>query len=87
MFVIITYDIDEKRVAKVHKKLKKYLVWTQRSVFEGEITISKLNKCLYELENIMDKTVDSVYIYKVEYQKNIDKKVLGKDLCVHDFFL
>ncbi|SUY64384.1 CRISPR-associated endoribonuclease Cas2 [Clostridium sporogenes] len=38
MFVILTYDIEEKRINRVRKTLKKYLVWTQNSVFEGEIT-------------------------------------------------
>lgn len=38
MYVLIAYDVDAKRVAKVHKVLKKYLTWTQNSLFEGEIT-------------------------------------------------
>lgn len=50
MFVIVTYDVGEKRVNKVRKKLKMYLTWTQNSVFEGEITDGKLKKCLAELK-------------------------------------
>lgn len=39
MFVIITYDIaDMKRLNKTIKLLRKYLGWTQNSVFEGNIT-------------------------------------------------
>ena len=53
MFVIITYDIaDGKRVNKTRKTLKKYLTWTQNSVFEGSITESKLKKCMCELNEI-----------------------------------
>lgn len=46
MFVILTYDVGEKRVNRVRKTLKKYLTWTQNSVFEGQITDAKLHKCL-----------------------------------------
>lgn len=34
-YYIVVYDINEKRVAKVHKILRAYLQWRQRSVFEG----------------------------------------------------
>lgn len=33
MYVLVAYDVDAKRVAKVHKVLKKYLTWTQNSLF------------------------------------------------------
>lgn len=62
MFVIVTYDVGEKRVNKVRKKLKMYLTWTQNSVFEGEITDGKLKKCLAELDRVLDRTEDSLYI-------------------------
>jgi len=78
MFVIITYDVDEKRVAKVCKKLRAYLDWTQNSVFEGEITKSKLMKCLSELNKIIDDT-DSIYVYTVENPKHIKKEVMGQE--------
>lgn len=84
MFVIITYDVDEKRVAKVCKKLRAYLDWTQNSVFEGEITKGKLIKCLRELEKITSDT-DSIYIYKVENPKHIVKEVMGKDRSFDKF--
>ncbi|MEZ2737847.1 CRISPR-associated endonuclease Cas2, partial [Aneurinibacillus aneurinilyticus] len=50
MYVIITYDVSEKRVGKVCRKLKEYLTWTQNSVFEGEVSKTQLLKCLAELE-------------------------------------
>ena len=44
MFVIVTYDIVEgNHLNKTRKVLKKYLTWTQNSVFEGEISESKLH--------------------------------------------
>ncbi|KYO67328.1 CRISPR-associated endonuclease Cas2 [Thermovenabulum gondwanense] len=87
MFVIITYDVSESRVNKVRKVLKKYLIWTQNSVFEGVITEAKLYKCLSEVNRIMDKREDSLYIYKVENPKNLSKDVLGICKNPEDMFL
>ncbi|MGB9856125.1 MAG: CRISPR-associated endonuclease Cas2 [Caldisericum exile] len=87
MFVIITYDVSESRVNKVRKVLKKYLIWTQNSVFEGVITEAKLYKCLSEVNKIMDKREDSLYIYKVENPQNLSKDVLGICKNPEDMFL
>ncbi|MBO8172644.1 MAG: CRISPR-associated endonuclease Cas2 [Bacillaceae bacterium] len=86
MFVIITYDVGEKRVSKVCKKLREYLEWTQNSVFEGEIQKGKLTKCLSELEDII-KEEDSIYLYKVENPRAIEKKVIGTDRSFDQLFL
>ena len=44
MFVIVTYDVAQKRVTKTMKICRKYLTHVQNSVFEGMITEGKLNK-------------------------------------------
>ncbi|WP_027726498.1 CRISPR-associated endonuclease Cas2 [Tuberibacillus calidus] len=87
MYVIITYDVAEERVAKVHKKLKEYLIWSQNSVFEGEMTKSLLKKCLFELENIIDEDVDSINIYEIENPKHLKKSFYGVDKSFDDMFL
>lgn len=87
MFVIITYDVEQKRVGKVCKKLREYLDWTQNSVFEGEITEGKLMKCLTELNKIIDKNEDSIYLYEVKNPKNIKKVVYGQEKSPIDLFL
>ncbi|ADQ41852.1 CRISPR-associated protein Cas2 [Caldicellulosiruptor acetigenus I77R1B] len=79
MFVIVTYDINEKRVNKVRKILKKYFTWVQNSVFEGEITLGKLEKCKRELLSVIEKDEDSVYFYEMEYKLVCNKKVLGQE--------
>ncbi|MDO3413383.1 CRISPR-associated endonuclease Cas2 [Saccharibacillus sp. CPCC 101409] len=86
MFVIITYDVGEKRVGKVCKKLREYLDWTQNSVFEGEITKGTLTRCLAELKTIMDDQ-DSVYLYKIDNPRNIVKEVIGEDRSFDTMFL
>lgn len=87
MYVIITYDVGEKRVAKVHKKLKEYLIWSQNSVFEGEITRTLLKKCLYELELIIDLEYDSVYVYEIKNTNNLKKYTYGIEKSFDDMFL
>jgi len=63
MKVILVYDINEKRVAKVLKTCRKYLHWVQNSVFEGEISEAKLEKLKMELRKIINEDEDSVIIY------------------------
>ncbi len=88
MFVIITYDItDDKRLNKVRKILKKYLYWSQLSTFEGEISEGKLAQCMAEVDEVIDITEDSVYVYEVRNPKNIKKKVLGIEKNYMDNFL
>lgn len=87
MFVIITYDVGEKRVNRVRKLLKKYLIWTQNSVFEGKITEGKLHKCISDLEKIIIKGNDSIYVYVVKNDKNITKDVYGVQKNFDDMFI
>lgn len=87
MFVIITYDVGQKRVGKVCKKLREYLDWTQNSVFEGEITEGKLSKCLSELDRLIDKEEDSIYLYRVNNPRNIKKIIHGQEKSPIDLFL
>lgn len=87
MFVIITYDVSEKRVNKVRKHLKKYLIWSQNSVFEGEITEGKLHKCMSEMKKIMRDKEDSIYLYIVKNPSHINKEVYGIEKNINDMFL
>lgn len=87
MFVIITYDVEEKRVNKVRKHLKKYLMWSQNSVFEGEITEGKLHKYLSELQRLIEKGADSIYIYNIKNPNNLNKQVYGIKKNIHELFL
>ncbi|HIP92572.1 MAG TPA: CRISPR-associated endonuclease Cas2 [Thermotoga sp.] len=77
MFVILTYDFNEKRVQKALKICRKYLKWVQNSVFEGNITLSKLEILKDELSNIMDKNEDSVRIYILKDERFVNKEMIG----------
>lgn len=77
MFVILSYDIKKKRVAKVMKICRKYLVHIHKSVFEGEITGAKLERLKKELERIINTNEDSICIYEMESLKFTQKEQIG----------
>lgn len=79
MFVILVYDVEERRVAKVLKKCREYLTWVQNSVFEGDITEANLKKLQMELSRIIKKEADSVIIYKFNSLKYSSREVMGLD--------
>lgn len=76
MYVILVYDIDSKRVAKMLKLCRRYLNWIQNSVFEGEITAVKLRELIHEAKGIMVEK-DSLIVFKSRDEKWLDKEVHG----------
>jgi len=79
VFVILVYDVGEERVAKVLKKCRQYLYWVQNSVFEGESTPTRLRQLYKELDKILDKSEDSVIVYKFESMKYSSREIIGRD--------
>lgn len=77
MYVILVYDIGQKRVGKMLKLCRRYLNWIQNSVFEGEITQIKLNKLLHEAGSIMVRNEDSLIIFKSRNENWLDKEIYG----------
>lgn len=78
MFVILVYDIQEKRVGKVLKKCRQYLNWVQNSVFEGEISAGNYKKLTLELDQIIQDD-DSVIIYNMRTTRYYSRDILGKE--------
>lgn len=87
MYVILVYDIGEKRVGKMLKLCRKYLNWIQNSVFEGEISEVKLKELLFTAEEIMDEETDSIIIFKSRNEKWLEKEVIGKEKNDLDNFI
>ena len=79
MFVILTYDVAVKRVAKIMKICRKYLTHVQKSVFEGMITEGKLNQLKWELTSKIVCTEDEICIYIIESLKYSSKERIGKE--------
>ena len=87
MYVILVYDIKEKRVAKMLKLCRKYLMWIQNSVFEGEITEVKLKKFEAKAREIMNMNEDSLILFKNSSAKWLEKEIIGNERCSTDNFL
>ncbi len=79
MYIILVYDIGEKRVVKMLKLCRQYLNWIQNSVFEGEITEVKLKELLNKAKLMMKKEEDSVIIFKSRSERWLEKEVIGKE--------
>ncbi|ADP77923.1 CRISPR-associated protein, Cas2 family [Methanothermus fervidus DSM 2088] len=87
MYLLIVYDVDVKRVNRVHKFLKSYLHWRQNSVFEGEVSKAQFNEIKTSLKDLIDETRDSVMIYKFPSKKYVSLYVLGIEKNTIDFIL
>jgi CRISPR-associated protein Cas2 len=77
MFVILTYDINQKRVGKAVKICRKYLHHVQKSVFEGAITEAKLEKLKEELVKIIHPEEDAICIYRMDSTRYAVKEQIG----------
>lgn len=92
MYVILVYDISQtengiKRWSHIFKICKKYLSHIQNSVFEGEVSKSQILKMQKELSPYIDKTLDSVILFKSREQKWLDKDFWGLKDDKTDFIL
>lgn len=77
MYIILVYDIGEKRVGKMLKLCRQYLNWIQNSVFEGEITDVKLKELIMKAKQIMELDEDSVIIFKSRQERWLEKEIVG----------
>lgn len=87
MYVIIVYDVEQKRVARVCKFLRKYLHWIQNSVFEGELTEGKFKELQSGLRKIIKKDIDSVVFFKLRASYDMEKEVIGVEKSPVESFI
>ncbi|MCX7884908.1 MAG: CRISPR-associated endonuclease Cas2 [Caloramator sp.] len=87
MYVLIVYDVSEKRVAKVLKFLRTYLNWIQNSVFEGEVTEAQMLKIRNNLLKIINTNEDSVIIFSSREKRWLSKSVIGREKNDVDNFI
>lgn len=78
MFVILSYDINEKRVRKIEKIVKKYLWNVHQSVYNGHLTEKRFKMLKSELKKSIVPSEDSVYIYTTEYPEVFTVEQIGK---------
>ncbi|ASB49518.1 CRISPR-associated endonuclease Cas2 [Alkalitalea saponilacus] len=87
MYIILMYDVNQKRTGKMLKLCRKYLNWIQNSVFEGEITKVKLTELKIKAEEIMNAETDSLIIFKTRQEKWLEKEIIGKERSEIDNFI
>lgn len=87
MYVILMYDIGEKRVGKMLRLCRKYLNWIQNSVFEGELSDVKLKELKILAGEIMKKEEGSLIIFSNRQSNWMEKDIIGKERGSIDQFL
>lgn len=87
MYVILVYDVNEKRVTRALKTCRRYLNWVQNSVFEGEISEAKLKELKLRLKKVINETEDSILIYRFRDRRYFEKEVMGQEKNPVDAFL
>ena len=79
MYDIMLNDGGQRRLSRILKLFRQYLHHTQKSVFEGEISVAKYNELKYKTTQIVDKNADYVLFFTVPNNKNITKEAVGID--------
>ena len=79
LYLIVVYDVGEKRVGKVCKFLKRYLPRVQNSVFEGELPVSKLELMKSGLKKIILLEEDSVLLWVMRDDHFLDRQIMGTE--------
>jgi len=77
VYVILVYDVNVSRVAKVLKAARRYLTWVQNSVLEGELTEATFRALRHELSRIIDPEEDSILFYILGNVKYTRRELLG----------
>ncbi|MFI0897215.1 CRISPR-associated endonuclease Cas2 [Streptomyces sp. NPDC020983] len=80
MFVILVYDTAVERNPKVLKTCRKYLHWTQRSVFQGELTAAQYRALMAALGVVIDPDHDSIVTYTARSPEFVQSTTLGVPL-------
>lgn len=77
MYVIVVYDVNSKRVAKLCKYLRQHLTWVQNSVFEGYLTEAQFARVRAGIRKHIDANEDAVLYYVFASDKWVERGVIG----------
>ncbi len=77
-YYIVVYDVNEERVAKVHRILRAYLQWRQRSVFEGYLEGNEVRELKRKLNSVINEEEDSVLFYSLPSDRVVRSFHLGR---------
>lgn len=83
MYILIIYDIvNNRRRYRFAKKMKGYGFRVQRSAFEAMVSEALYRKLLKEIPRIIDAEADSVRVYRIREQSEVD--LFGKNISIKD---
>jgi CRISPR-associated protein Cas2 len=77
MYVIIVYDVNVERVAKICQYLRRSMDWVQNSVFEGELTDSQFKRVQHDLKELIEEDEDSVRFYTFRTKDQVTIETMG----------
>ena len=86
MYVILVYDVDQKRTSKMLKLCRRYLSWIQNSVFEGQISEVQLKQLALEAKREMEDE-DRLIVFKSREEKWLQKEIIGNEKASISNFL
>jgi CRISPR-associated protein Cas2 len=87
MYIIIVYDVEQKRVAKVCQFLRRYLNWVQNSVFEGSLTDARFKELKMGLKTKIKKENDSILFYILADESFVTHECMGVEKNSTDTFI
>jgi len=76
-YLILFYDVGEKRVSKVFKICKQYLKHYQKSVFRGHITPANYLKLKNDLKKVIDPEYDFVTFIQTISESTFHEESIG----------
>lgn len=82
MLAILVYDVNEKRVKKIHDICSSYLYWKQNSVFVGKIGKFGLRRLEEELKEELNFFEDNVLIFL--FPSNVKFKTVSLGLMKNE---
>lgn len=72
---IVVYDVNA-RNSRVRRALKKYLDWTENSVFQGFLTEGVYKEMTSRLEALIDPEKEVIHIFRIDRLRST--KVIGQ---------
>jgi len=78
LWIILTYDVNEKRVDKIRKISLQYLIRIQNSVFIGNIGWANLRILKEKLKKEIVESEDSIQFFILRDEKIVKRIKIGK---------
>src|SRR6266852_5242094 len=78
MYILLVYEVDISRAARVHQFLQRHLTWVRNCVFEGGLSQAQAHAVKAGLRDLVKPETDSVLIYTAHDQRRLATEVIGR---------